>query len=55
MSRRSFIATAAGGAIMATAGVARAQSARPATTIRGVTIGGNSYCFPDRPLPRRST
>ena len=50
MSRRAFIGTAAGGAILAATGTARAQSARPATTIRGVTIGGNSYCFPDRPI-----
>jgi sugar phosphate isomerase/epimerase len=50
ISRRAFIGTAAGGAIIATAGVVRAQPAKPATTIRGVTIGGNSYCFPDRPI-----
>lgn len=50
MSRRAFIGSAAGAAILATAGRARAQSTRPATTIRGVTIGGNSYCFPDRPI-----
>ncbi len=50
ISRRAFIGTAAGGAIVAAAGVGRAQSSRPATTIRGVTIGCNSYCFPDRPI-----
>ena len=50
ISRRVFIGAAAGGAIMASAGVARGQAPRPATTIRGVTIGGNSYCFPDRPI-----
>ena len=50
ISRRAFIGTAAGGALMATAGVARAQSPKNATTIRGVIIGGNSYCFPDRPI-----
>jgi sugar phosphate isomerase/epimerase len=50
MSRRAFIGTAAGGALMATAGAARAQSPKHLTTIRGVTIGGNSYCFPDRPI-----
>ena len=50
MSRRAFIGTAAGGALLARAGVARAQSAKPTTTVRGVIIGGNSYCFPDRPI-----
>ena len=50
LSRRAFIGTAAGGALMASAGLTRAQSATPATTIRGVTIGCNSYCFPDRPI-----
>lgn len=49
ISRRAFIGTAPGGALLA-AGLARAQSANLATTIRGVTIGGNSYCFPDRPI-----
>ncbi len=50
ISRRAFIGTAAGGALLATTGLGRAQPAPPATTIRGVVIGGNSYCFPDRPI-----
>ena len=50
ISRRAFIGTAGGGVLLATAGVARAQMPKSATTIRGVTIGGNSYCFPDRPI-----
>jgi sugar phosphate isomerase/epimerase len=50
ISRRAFIGAAGGGVLLATAGIARAQVAKSATTIRGVTIGGNSYCFPDRPI-----
>lgn len=50
LSRRAFIGTTAGGAIIAAAGLGRAQSPKPATTIRGVVIGGNSYCFPERPI-----
>ena len=50
ISRRAFMGTMAGGAVLTAAGAARAQSPKPATTIRGVIIGGNSYCFPDRPI-----
>ena len=50
ISRRAFMGTVAGAAVLSAAGAARAQSPKPATTIRGVIIGGNSYCFPDRPI-----
>lgn len=51
LTRRAFIQSAAGGAITAAAGLATAQvPAKPSTTIRGVTIGANSYCFPDRSI-----
>lgn len=50
LSRRAFIGSAAGGTIAAVTGLAGAQPARPSTTIRGVVIGANSYCFPDRPI-----
>lgn len=50
LSRRAFIGSAACGTIAAATGLAGAQPARPSATIRGVVIGANSYCFPDRPI-----
>lgn len=50
LSRRAFIGSAAGGTIAAVTGFAGAQPAPQTTTIRGVVIGANSYCFPDRPI-----
>jgi sugar phosphate isomerase/epimerase len=52
ISRRAFIETTAAGALLSAAGLARAQSAPPhkRSTFRGVVIGANSFCFPDRPI-----
>jgi sugar phosphate isomerase/epimerase len=47
-----FIESAAAGAFLAAAERARAQTpaAPKSSTIRGVVIGANSFCFPDRPI-----
>lgn len=52
LSRRAFIGSAAGGTVAAMTGFAAAQPApaRHGSTIHGVVIGANSYCFPDRPI-----
>src|SRR5829696_6361795 len=52
VSRRVFIESAAGGALLAAAGVAGAQgtAAAKGSTFHGVIVGANSFCFPDRPI-----
>jgi sugar phosphate isomerase/epimerase len=51
VSRRAFIESTAAGALLAAGGLAHAQTpAKKDSTIRGVVIGANSFCFPDRPI-----
>ena len=52
VSRRTFIELTAAGALLAAADLARAQAtpAKKHSTFRGVVIGANSFCFPDRPI-----
>jgi sugar phosphate isomerase/epimerase len=51
VSRRAFIESTAASALLAAGGLAHAQTpAKKDSTIRGVVIGANSFCFPDRPI-----
>jgi sugar phosphate isomerase/epimerase len=51
VSRRAFLESTAAGALLAAGGLAHAQTpAKQDSTIRGVVIGANSFCFPDRPI-----